>query len=211
VTEKRLHTHYEDLKFFGMSEIDRHLASRLGVSRHRVYEFLVHPGGPPSRRDPLATRRLNHPLSLSLADRLLASEASLRQEARHIGSTAKGGRPKALLPSEQRELPKKYQALAQDLHLILHWAERQDEIVTLDRIGEWMCHQSRLGTLRLLLFWPTLHERLPEMCERIRKRTHGGSLGYAERAKELICRDYQISRPQLVKAISGVASRALAA
>jgi Helix-turn-helix domain len=184
-------------KLFGTSKVEQDLASSLGTTLHRVYEFLVHPGGPQSRRDPKASRRPNHPLSIHMADRLLASEAALRREFGRIGSSAKGGRPKALLPSEQKELPEKYHALMQDLELLLHWAALQTEPITANEIGNWMCDMTRRGQLRMLLFWPSVHDQLLKMCERARDRQHGGSLGSAERAKEILCQEYQISMRHL--------------
>jgi hypothetical protein len=179
--------------------VEEDLARRLGRSRFRVYEFLVRPGGPRSPRKG-KPRKPNHPLSWDMATRLLSSIASLRDEFRRVGSTAKGGRGKALLPSEEKELPGKYHALKADLHLMLSWAERQDEKITMDRLGEWMCDKWRAGQLRVLLLWPSLHSRLPEVCERVRNRLRG-RLAAAERAKEFLHEDYGISPAALDRVI----------
>jgi hypothetical protein len=197
-------------KLFSTLEIERELAKRLGTTPNRIYEFVIRPGGPQSRRDPTANRRLNHPLPLSMADRLLASEVSLREKFGKLGSSGKGGRPRILLPSERKELLEKYKSLASDLELLLCWAELEVEGVTLDRIGEWMCGQSRAGRIQVLLFWPSLHTQLPIMCEEVRNRVRG-ALGSAERAKELLCKEYRISRAQLIKAIRSLPIRSLPA
>jgi len=190
-------------RFLTTFEVEKELARRLGVGRHRVYEFLFLPGGPRSPRNNKC-RKAGHPLSLDLARKLLASIMSLSEEFRRSGSTGRGGRPKSLLPSEEKDLPRKYHALKADLELMLTWAETEADVITPEILGEWMCQQWRLGKLQVLLFWPSLHPRLLEICERVRNRNrfHGGSLGFAERAKELLCREYSISRAQLVKAIS---------
>jgi hypothetical protein len=136
-----------------------------------------------------------------MATRLLSSIASLRDEFRRVGPTAKGGRPKALLPSEEKELPGKYHALKADLQLMLRWAEREDEKITVDTLGKWMCDRWRAGELQVLLFWPSLHARLPAMCEGVRNRLRG-RLGAPERAKELLCKEYEISPAALERAIT---------
>ena len=172
------------------SRLETELARRLGVTQQWIYKLVN-----TEQRNP------RHPLARNLADRLLSSIAILRQEYHQTGSTAFGGRPKKLLPSEEKGLPRKYQALKSDLDLLLKWAERRNERITLEMVGPWMCEQARAGKLPVILFWPSLHAKLPAICERVRNRTHGGGLGSAERAKELICKEYGISRPQLVKAI----------
>lgn len=194
-------------RFLSTFDVESELAHRLGVGRHRIYEFVVLPGGPRSPRSG-TPRKSNHPLSKDLATRLLASMSSLREEFRRSGATASGGRPKSLLPSEILDLPNKYRELTRELNLLLHWAELQNQPITMDLIGEWLAERLRTETAHLLLFWPSLHQQLPAMCERIRNRTHGGSVGGAERAKEIICREYRISRPQLVKVIRIPASKA---
>jgi hypothetical protein len=102
-----------------------------------------------------------------------------------------------LLPSEKKELPRKYQALKSDLDLMLRWAVNQSsKKMTLDDIGEWMCDQSRVGKLQVLLFWPSLHSKLPVLCDRVRGR-RGGPIGPAEAAKNFMCQEYGLSRAAL--------------
>jgi hypothetical protein len=116
----------------------------------------------------------------------------LRGECAKLGSSAVGGRPKRLLPSEEKELPQKYQALKADLQLLFSWAEKQDTKITIDMVGAWMCEQSRLRKLRVLLFWPNLHSKLPVICDGVRHRIRGG-LAAAERTKDLLCGEYLVS------------------
>ena len=183
-------------RFLTTLGVEEELARRLGISEFRVYEFVVRPGGPRSPRNGMP-RKSGHPLSRDLARALLSSIESLRQEYRQSGSTAKGGRPKALLPSEEKGLPGKYRALKADLRLMLSWAGREMDVITPDRLGEWMCQQRRSGDLRVVLFWPSLHSDLLEACERVRNRAHGGRLGFAERAKEILSKEYRLSPTQL--------------
>jgi hypothetical protein len=180
--------------------VEKELARRIGVGRRRIYEFVVLPGGPRGPRSG-KPRKANHPLSKDLATALLASINSLREEFRRQGSSARGGRAKSILPSEQMELQTKYRVLIRELDRMLHWAERQSETINLERIGEWMCEQSRTRTGHLLLFWPSVHEQLPAICEQVRNRVRG-NLGSAERAKELICKEYGLSRDQVLRALT---------
>jgi len=190
-------------KFLSDTKVMKELAARLGVSARRVRELAMHPAGVPSN-----PRHPDHPLSWDLAGSLLSSMASLRSEYRQVGSTAKGGRPRALLPEEEKGLSYRYCTLKADLELMLTWGERQHETVTMDAVGKWMCEQSRLGRLRCLLFWPNLHEQLPGMCEAVRNRIRGG-IGSAERAKELLSSECEISPTQLDRAIFSTVSPAL--
>ncbi len=176
--------------FLTTSKLETELAGRLGISARRVYGFVAHP------------ESYKNPLPITLGERLLSSIASLREEFRQLGSTAKGGRPKTLLPSEGKELPGKYDTLKSDLNLMLSWAERLDDGVKLEEVGKWMCEQSGLGRLQVLLFWPSLHEKLSVICERARNRDHGGRLGAAERSKEILCQEYRISPRQLARAVT---------
>ena len=194
-------------RFFSTRHVEEELASRLGVGRHRVYDF-VRPGGQRHPRDSSIPRTPNHPISWDLGGALLSSIASLRQQYRQLGATAKGGRPKALLPSEEKELPGKYQALKADLDLMLRWAELEKATVTLKKLGEWMCEQARFRKLQVLLFWPSLHSRLPEICEQARNRVRGG-IASPERTKELLSGEYQISHAQLDRVIFSTVSAAL--
>ena len=187
---RRISTVHNTCGDLATHDLEEELARRLTVvGEHRLYD-LVRPGGPIT--GPGRHRKSGHPLSWDLALGLLSSIATLRQEYQKLSSTAKGGRPKTLLPSEEKDLPRKYEALKSDLHLMLSWAERQDETITMNRLGEWMCKQSRLGKLRLLLFWHSLHSRLPAIGSDVRNRLRG-RLGVAERAKELLCEEYVIS------------------
>jgi len=106
------------------------------------------------------------------------------------------------MPSEQKELPGKYRALMADLHLMLSWAERETDVITPDRLGEWMCEQWRLRKLHVLLFWASLHSELVEMCEHVRNWTHGGRVGSSEGAKKLLLKEYSIGRDTLTRLIA---------
>jgi hypothetical protein len=171
----------------GTYHVKEELARRLNISVRRLHGLLQ--------------GTLRHPLPRHLAEKLLTSTISLRSECQGLGSTAKGGRPKTLLPSEEKELPGKYQSLKSDLGLMLSWADEEVGVITLATLGEWMCQQSRLGNLQVLLFWPSLHTQLPAICEDSRNRFRGG-LAAAERAKELLCKEYAISPRALDRAIA---------
>ena len=186
--------------FLTTFEVEEELARRLGIGRHRVYELVFRPGGPRSPRNN-RSRKKGYPLSLSLAGRLLSSMTSLREEFRSYSPTHKGGRPKALLPSEERDFPRIYRALKGDLQLTLTWAESEAHLITSETLGEWMCQQQRLGKLRLLLFWPELHPAVLTICKHVKNRP-GGGLGPAERAKDFLSEHYKLSRRQLERVLA---------
>jgi len=96
--------HHGTNRFLTTVDLEQELASRLGVSARRAYGFVAHP------------ENYKNPLPITLGERLLSSVAGLREEFQQLGSTAKGGRPKTLLPSEDKKLPGKYEALKSDLH-----------------------------------------------------------------------------------------------
>jgi hypothetical protein len=169
--------------------VENELATRIGVCRSYLYQVIAGLGFY-RRRQP------NRPVSRRVARGLLRSMDMLRGEWRTLGPTPQGGPPKKLLPSEEKELPRKYQLVYASLEILSTWAEAQTTHITLEMIGNYLCAQSRRKKLRVLLFWPSLDPKLPKLCEAVRTRVRGGR-GVAERTKELLCEEYGISRRTL--------------
>jgi hypothetical protein len=150
---------------FATRPIEEELARRIGASWSYIYELINGKASYP--------RSQNCPLSHAIADGLVCSINALKGEWKGLGSTAFGGPTKALLPSEEKELRWKYRALKSDVDLMVSWAQLQDSMITIDALGAWMCRESRARTLKIVLFWPSLHQNLLAACNEIRDPDRG--------------------------------------
>lgn len=191
--------HHGKMRTLSTWPVEQEMAQRLGVGEHRVYEFAVHPGGPPNSRDGRQTRKAGHPLSCKLADRLLASQASLRDEWRKLGAGPRGGRPKAMLPSEEAQLPDAYKQLRAALDAMLRWAREQEGQIKAGALGLWLCGQSRLGRCRCLLFRANSPVLL-EACNRAAKNVDG-PVGAAGEAAGVLAVEWGLSGRALAEAV----------
>ncbi len=106
-------------------------------------------------------------LQSDFAGRVIAVRQNLLTEFRRRGATAKGGRPRLLLPSEKAELPSKRRALRAELSALRKWLREQDGRVSSRDVWDWLCSQSRSGVMRTLLFWPQFHEWVKRSYDQI--------------------------------------------
>lgn len=106
-------------------------------------------------------RRLKHyredsPLTLMWAQKLEQVRKRLRRERSQQPASSRGGRPRSLLPSEEKRIPRKYHQLQHDLsRLLRRWREESSGKVSkqaLERVLGWLCAQRRAGRIGVLLF-----------------------------------------------------------
>jgi len=102
----------------------------------------------------LSPSRLDKPLSVNLAQKVLTLKRALVGQYRSQAASKKGGRPRMLLPSERADLRRKYADLRRELKLLRGWLQGETGRQSMARVWQWLCEQSRLGVIRTLLFWP---------------------------------------------------------
>ncbi len=119
----------------------RESAERLRVSLHWV-------------ENRMSPSRVERSLPVEMAKVFLAVRRGFLDDYRRQGATARGGRPRVLLPSERESLPAKYRQLRQELKQLRRWLLEQSGTPNIDQAWEWLCEQLRQGKLRTLLFWP---------------------------------------------------------
>ena len=121
----------------------------------RKEEIAVLIGRPSSRVSHHSSgSRLRKPLPVSMTRALLAVQRTLTESYRKRSSGKMGGRPRVLLPSKKRTLPTKYRALRSDLKLLRQFLRDRDGKTDTVHVWNWLCEQSRRGSIRTLLFWP---------------------------------------------------------
>ncbi len=132
---------WETCEDFGLSPSE--LVRRLGVNRASIY-----------RR-----RRASDdvPLPLEWDRRLARLRKRLQRERSPQPASESGGRPRELLPSEEKCIRRQYPTLRQDQLRLRRWFENFEERIsrrTQKLLLVWLCEQRRLGKIQVLLFWP---------------------------------------------------------
>src|SRR4029077_18371470 len=82
-------------------------------------------------------------------------------------ATARGGRPKKLLPSEQGALPVRYERLRPALKALAKWLKGEDTKPTFRRIREWISNEAKQGRMRTLLLWPDFFGWIDKQMEHL--------------------------------------------
>ncbi len=119
-------------------------------------------------------RRLSYPddfpLPLEWDRRLERVRKKLRRERPPRPASLKGGRPRELLPSEEKQIRRQYRKLVSDLLQLRKWLENFDEDVGAkarrQHVWNWLCQHRRLGKIHVLLFWPPFFDWLEKTFKR---------------------------------------------
>jgi predicted transcriptional regulator len=117
------------------------ITGALGVNRHWITHRL--------RADDKSA-----PLSERIGGKIPVFWSGLKTEWRGRSASARGGRPRMLLPSEEAILPRRYRALLESLKSLLRWLKDQEVRVSDRAFRDWICAQAKHGKMRTLLFWP---------------------------------------------------------
>jgi len=101
--------------------------------------------------------RVDAPLALAWARKLQRVQRRLRRERVPRPASSRGGRPRELLPSEEKCIRRQYRKLLQDQVRLRQWFENFEGRIsrrTQKLLLVWLCEQRRLGKIQVLLFWP---------------------------------------------------------
>lgn len=136
---------YAQIKQVSAEKARREVVKRLGISESWA-----------SHR--LTRLKISQPLSVNLAERFLGLQKSLKREYIRRSPGPKGGRPRSVLPSEEKRIPIKYHQLGDDIsRLLRRWREESSGKVSkqaLKHVLGWLCAERRAGRIRVLLFMP---------------------------------------------------------
>jgi hypothetical protein len=138
-----------------------------------------------------SSRRVVRSLPLELANRVIFLRSTSANQSRHQAATRWGGRPRLLLPSDKEALPNKYRLLRQELKLLRQRVRQQDDKLGIDQVWDWLCEQSRKGTIRTILFWPQFHRWLEKNYGCVSSLR--GSFSPSELASQFLADDYHTS------------------
>lgn len=108
-----------------------------------------------------------------------------KQAARALPRTTSGGRPAVILSGERSRLREAYRELAEDLTLLRAWLKSEKRTVA--RMQDWICNQTRLGTIRRLLFWPEFFQWIDPLV------LLGSKWRVKETARDFLAEDYGVS------------------
>ncbi len=122
-----------------LSSARREITQTLGVNPH----WIIHR---------LRTKHESWPLSAKMGGKILLLWNGLKDKWHTHSATARGGRPRKLLPSEQAALPVRYQRLRLDLKALAKCL-KVENTKHFRRVRQWICDQAKLGRMRTLLLW----------------------------------------------------------
>jgi hypothetical protein len=118
----------------------KEIAQQLGITCHELNRLMN-------------AQDQEYPLRVRLADRVRVLWAGLKKQWRTQSALSTGGRPSALLPSEEADVRQIYRALKNELRTLRDWLKSEEVNPTYHKAGEWACQQRRTSSIRMLFFW----------------------------------------------------------